>query len=112
MDPFDPEYDLTVWFGSNPQSKKVNQIKQNPNVTIYYLDTDGSGYVTIHGIAQIVVDQKEKENRWKDEWETFYPNRPEGYLLIKVSPIWMEIISYVRGIIGDPITWQAPTVVF
>ncbi len=112
MSPFIPENDLTVWFGTNSKSRKVDQIKKDPRVTLYYLDSDASGYVMIHGIAQIVDDQMEKEKRWKDEWEAFYPNRPEGYLLIKVSPIWMEVISYTCGIVGDPITWQPPKVLF
>ncbi len=60
MDPFLPESDFTVWFGTNPKSRKVNQIKNNPKVTLYYLDSDGSGYVVIHGIAQLIDDQKEK----------------------------------------------------
>jgi general stress protein 26 len=66
----------------------------------------------LHGIAQLVDDQKEKEKRWKDEWEDFYPNKTEDYLLIKVSPIWMEVSSTTRGIIGDTITWQPPSVLF
>ncbi len=112
MSPFIPEDDLTVWFGTNSKSRKVVQIKNDPRVTLYYLDIDASGYVMIHGIAQIVDDKMEKEKRWKDEWEAFYPNRPEGYLLIKVSPIWMEVISYTHGIVGDPTTWQPPKVLF
>ncbi len=112
MSPFIPESDLTVWFGTNPKSRKVKQIRNDPRVTLYYLDNDASGYVMIHGLAKIVDDQKEKENRWKDEWESFYPNRPEDYLLIKVTPEWMEVISYTRGIVGDPITWQPPKVLF
>ncbi len=112
MDPFLPDSDFTVWLGTNPKSRKVNQIKNNPNVTLYYLDSDGSGYVVIHGIAQLVDEPKEKEKRWKVEWEAFYPNRTEDYLLIKVSPEWMEVISYSRGIVGDPTTWQPPVVRF
>jgi len=112
MSPFLPESDFTVWFGTNPKSRKVNQIKNNPNVTLYYLDSDVSGYVVIHGIAQLVDDQKEKEKRWKAEWESFYPNRPEGYLLIKVSPVSIEILSYKRGIFGDSTTWQPPVLLF
>ena len=112
MDPFLPDSNFTVWLGTNPKSRKVNQIKNNPNVTLYYLDSDGSGYVVIHGIAQLVDEPKEKEKRWKVEWESFYPNRTEDYLLIKVSPEWMEVISYSRGIVGDPTTWQPPVVRF
>ncbi len=112
MDPFSPESDFTVWFGTNSKSRKVNQIKLDPRVNLYYLDSDASGYVTIHGSAQIVNDPKEKEKRWKDEWEAFYPNNREDYLLIKVSPKWMEISSAPRGIIGDTKSWQPPGVSF
>ena len=112
MDPFLPESDFTVWFGTNPKSRKVDQIKKNPKVTLYYLDSDASGYVMIHGIAQLVDGKEEKEKYWKDAWEAFYPNKPEDYLLIKVSPEWMEVISVTRGINGDPTTWKPPVVLF
>ncbi|MEN8124842.1 MAG: pyridoxamine 5'-phosphate oxidase family protein [Bacteroidota bacterium] len=112
MDPFLPESDFTVWFGTNPKSRKVSQIKKNPKVTLYYLDPDDTGYVMIHGRAQIVNEQKEKGKRWKVEWEAFYPNKPEDYLLIKVSPEWMEVISYTHGIVGNPTTWKPPIVFF
>ncbi len=112
MDPFIPENDFTVWFGTNPKSRKVKQIRNNPNVTLYYVDSDASGYVVIHGIAQLVDDQREKEKRWKVEWEAFYPNKTEDYLLIKVSPEWMEVLSYTRGIVGEPTTWEVPVVLF
>ena len=29
--------------------------------------------------------QKEKEKWWKETWKDFYPNMPNGYLLIKVK---------------------------
>jgi len=112
MDPFPPESDFTIWFGTKSQSRKVNQIKNNSTVTLYYQDSDASGYVVIHGNAQIVDDPEEKEKRWKDAWEAFYPNNKEGYVLIKVSPEWLEILSYSRGIVGDPETWQTPVVIF
>lgn len=112
MDPFPPENDFTVWFGTNPKTRKVNQTKKNPNVTLYYQDADASGYVVIHGIAQLVDDQKEKKKRWKVEWDAFYPDKADGYLLIKVSPTWMEIVSNSRGIIGNQLTWEPPIVNF
>jgi len=112
MDPFLPENDFTVWFGTNPKSRKVAQIKHNPSVTLYYLANDESGYVTIHGTAQIVNDETEKEKWWKNEWRAFYPNRPADYTLIKVSPEWLEVISYAFGIVGDPITWEPLKVTF
>lgn len=112
MDPFIPEKDFSVWFGTNSKSRKVNQIKNDPRVTLYYLDSDQSGYVMIQGTAQIIDDKKEKEKRWKKEWEAFYPNKSTDFLLIKVSPKWMEISSNKRGVFSDSLTWQPPTVLF
>lgn len=112
MDPFPPESNFTVWLGTNPNSGKVSQIKNNPNVTLYYLAKNSSGYVVIHGIAQLINDQSEKDVRWKTEWKAFYPNNNDAYLLIKVTPKWMEVVSYEHGIVGDPTTWQAPQVLF
>jgi len=112
MDPFLPESNFTVWFATNPKSRKVDQIKNDPKVTLYYFDPNTSAYVMIHGIAKLVDDLKEKEERWKDGWELFYPEKPEGYLLIKVSPEWMEVISYSHGIVGNPSTWEPPIVLF
>ena len=66
----------------------------------------------IHGIAQLVDDHKEKKERWKEAWKLFYPEMPEGYLLIKVSPERMEVISDSHGITGDPSTWKPPIVLF
>ena len=112
MDAFSPESDLTVWFGTNSNSRKTEQIKNDPRVTLYYIDNDDSGYVMIHGTAEIVNDKKEKEKWWKEEWEEFYPNNRESYVLIKVVPIWMEVISYSYGILGDTVNWKPPVVLF
>ncbi len=112
MDPFLPEDDFTVWLATHPNTRKVQQIKNNPQVTLYYPDKNDKGYVVIHGTAELVHDQKEKDRRWKDEWKNFYSNRTDGYLLIKVTPQYLELINYNRGISGDPKTWQPAEVRF
>ena len=112
MDPFPPEKDLVVWFGTNLHSRKVEQIRKNNKVTLYYLDKDATGYVTIHGAAELVDDGSSKEKYWKETWKNFYPNYPEGYALIKVIPLWMEVISETRGILGDDKTWEPQKIIF
>lgn len=112
MDPFSPEADFTVWLATNPKSRKVEQIKNNANVTLYYPDKKDKGYVVIHGTAELVNEQDEKDIRWKKEWENFYVNRTDQYLLIKVKPKYLELINYNRGISGDEKTWQPVRVDF
>lgn len=112
MDPFAPESDFTVWLGTNPLSRKVQQIKRNPQVTLYYVDSDGSGYVVLHGSASLIDDPVEKEKHWKPQWKAFYPDNKEAFLLIRVRPQRMEVVSYRHGVFGDPVTWQPPSVFF
>lgn len=112
METLVPENDFIIWFGTNPKSRKVAQIKNDSRVTIYYLDSDNSGYVMLYGKAKIINDKKAKEAHWKDEWEAFYPNKEEDYVLIKLTPEWMEVISNSRGIFGDSVTWEVPKVPF
>ena len=112
MSTLQPEPDFTVWFGTNPSSRKVIQIKQNPEVTLYYQEEGNSGYVMIQGTANLVNGNKEKEIHWKDQWKEFYPSYPDDYLLIKVTPNWMEVVSYKHNILGDPETWEPAKVVF
>ena len=54
MDPFPPDSNFTVWFGTNPNSRKVEQIKNDPRVTLYYLDSDSSGYVIAASSAELI----------------------------------------------------------
>lgn len=112
MDAFLPEDDFTVWFGTNPKSRKVAQIKNNSKVTLYYTERDSSGYVMIQGNAVLVNSKKEKEKRWKPEWEAFYKDKKKGYILIRVVPKRMEVVSYAHDVLGDPETWQPAIVKF
>jgi general stress protein 26 len=110
MDPFPPDKNMLVWFGTNPRSRKVAEIRRNSQVVLYYFDREGPGYVTIRGIARLVSDPKEKARWWKDEWKAFYPDRVKGYLLIAVTPNELEIVSEKKGIVGDAVRWIPPSI--
>lgn len=110
MDPFAPEENMVVWFGTNAKSRKVAEIRHHQRVTLYYFVAADQAYVTISGRARIVSDPAEKARHWKDEWKNFYPNRERNYLLIAVTPETLEVISVKEGINGDAITWTPPAV--
>jgi general stress protein 26 len=112
MDPFPPDENLVVWFGTNPKSRKVREIRKNSRVALYYFDPASQGYVSISGIARIVDDPKEKARHWKEAWKGFYLDRDKGYVLIAVTPEKLEVVIEKQGIIGDPKTWKPPTVRF
>jgi general stress protein 26 len=107
-----PEEDFTIWFGTNPKSRKVAQIKHDPRVSIYFPVGDDSGYVMYYGLAELINDKEIKASKWKKEWEAFYPDQDESFLLIKVVPEWIEVVSYQHGLVGDSITWEPPLIYF
>lgn len=112
VDPFPPEENMSIWFSTNPLTRKVGQIRRNPRVTLYYVDRDSQSYVAISGRARLVNDPQEKAKRWKDEWKAFYPDRGKSYLLIEVTPEKMELANVTKGVLGDPQTWKPPSVTF
>jgi general stress protein 26 len=106
MEPFAPEKDFTIWLATNPSSRKVNQIKNNPKVSLHYFDKSQMGYVSLMGKAFLVNDPKIKSEKWKEGWDKFYKNKEDAYLLIEFIPESLEIISFTKGYNGDEKTWQ------
>lgn len=114
VDAFAPEEDLTVWIGTNPVTRKVAEIRADPRVTLYYFDAAATGYVTLIGRAEIVTDVAAKDVHWKDEWKSFYSDgsRGDDYVLIRVRPVRLEIVSYTHNLLNDPRTWRPITIAF
>ena len=112
IDPLAPDSLLTVWFATNPGTRKVREVRRDPRVTLYYFDARSEGYVTIIGRARLVNDRAEKARRWKPEWQPFYPDRDKGEMLVEVTPERLEIVSVKDRIQGDSLTWRPPAVDF
>jgi general stress protein 26 len=112
MDPFLPEENMVVWLGTNSNSRKVKEIKNDSRATLYYEAPNGAGYVVIKGHAFLVNDPEIKLKYWKKEWERFYPDQKDSYLLIKVIPEKLEIVDYKHNITGESKTWAVPFVIF
>jgi general stress protein 26 len=114
IDFFAPEDEMTVWLATKAATRKVAEVKRNPKATVYCYDPKGPGYVTILGDAAVVTDPAEKARRWKDDWAAFYDDRNRGadYVLIRVKPVRLELVSYGHGVLGDPKTWRPVEVLF
>jgi len=109
MQPFPPEKNLVVWLGTNVKSRKVNDIKNNPDVVLYYNMQDASGYVVLYGKANLIDDPVSKSKYWMNEWKDFYPDK-SLYLLIRFTPDSLEILNTKKGIFGDQKTWKVPSI--
>lgn len=56
-----PDKGMTVWIMTRRSTRKVEQISNNPNVTLYFNDDPKNSYVTLMGIATIHLDPNDKE---------------------------------------------------
>lgn len=108
VDPFLPDSDLTIWIATNPLTRKVAEIRRDPRVTLLYFSPSTFEYVTVIGTAAVNTDSREKASHWKAEWATMYhdQNRGDDYLLLRVRPTRLEVVSARQGMRNDPKTWR------
>ncbi len=114
MDPFPPDEDWNVILATNRTTRKVEQIRNHPQVALYYFDPDSPGYVTLVGRARLIDEKQIQESYWKDEWKDFYEDGKSGddYLLIEVTPLRVEVMSIAHGIAVEAKSWKPAIVEF
>lgn len=108
VDPFLPDSDLTIWIATNPLTRKVQEIRRDPRVTLLYFNSATFEYVTVLGTAVLDTDSLQKAGHWKAEWAPLYKdqNRGDDYVLLRVRPLRLEVVSGRRGMRNDPKTWR------
>lgn len=114
MEPFPPEDDLTLWFGTHPKSRKIEELKRDNHLTVAYQFPDELAYITLFGTGEIVRDEILRRQYWREGWESFFPGGPGGdhYVLIRFVPARIEIVNHKRQIFAQPEKGiQVPTLV-
>ena len=112
VNPFPPDENMIVWIATSTLTRKVQQIRRDSRVTLYYADhAKATGYVAITGSAVLVDDRAEMIKRKRAYWDTAFPGF-KNLVLIKVIPEHLDVLNYSRGAQNDPVTWHAPSVEF
>lgn len=106
MEPFAPDENFVIWLATNPNSRKVTQLKANSSATVHYFDKNSMSYVSLMGQAILVNDEAIKATKWRDGWDRFYKNQTDDYLLIQFVPKTLELISIPNNFTGDTLTWK------
>jgi len=110
MNPFPPEEDMTVWMATNTRSRKLEHIRRDPRVTLYYSNHGTAiGEVSIVGHAVLTADPAEIRRRKRAYWDQAFPGL-ENLTLIKVVPERLEVVNYKAGLHNDPATFRAPSI--
>ena len=110
MDPFVAKNDFIVYLVTNPKSRKVQEIKNNPSVALTFQNKNG--YVSIKGKALFIQDLDTKKKYWKKGWTPHYKDIDKNAILIKVIPLSMEVVNSSKGIVGDKETWSPVKIIF
>ena len=85
-----------TYFTTNTSSRKIQQIKINPGVSVYY--NVGYNGVTINGNIELIEDKSVKDVVWQDGWELYYPkgiNDPD-YAVLKFTPKALSLFSSLK----------------
>lgn len=108
VDPFAPDEAMTVWIGTNPATRKVAEVRNDPRATLICADAAEQAYVTLLGTARVVTDPAEKAMHWKSEWSGFYKDthRGDDYVLLRFEPRRLEVVSPAHTLLNDPVTWR------
>lgn len=109
IQPTAPDSTWTVWFATNPRTRKVGEVMRHPHVVLHYFDAERQSYVALSGRARVVRDRATKDAHWNPVWSTYYPDRDTSIVLIAVKAERLEVVSAVLGVEGDKATWRPPT---
>jgi general stress protein 26 len=106
------EDDLEFWLATKPNTRKVTQIRRNPEVSLYFsVDAEGS-YVSVMGTAVLHEDDATKAAMsWRAEAarSALWPDFPDDYLLIEIKPAWIEVIG--AGVAAHIADWRPQAIV-
>jgi len=108
VDPLIVEKEGAIWIATNPLTRKVEEIKRDPRVTLMFFNAAANEYVTVHARAGIVTDPSRKAAHWKTDWKPFYKEASRGtdFMLFEVKPFTLEVSSPRHKLNNDPATWR------
>ena len=97
------EPDMDLWFAARMDSEKVDELRKNPRVGLYYYNPQDWSYATIGGTVAVIQDEARFKKYWKDEWRRWFPNGPDdpNAILLKVDA---DVVTYEDG--GEPVTFH------
>jgi len=113
VDSHDARKGMTVWVMTRNTTRKIKQIRQHPQVTLYFNDDAKVSYLTIMGTAVVHTDPnnpKVKPFVLDGYKEFFWPQFPMGFVMLEIIPRWIEFMG--PGIKNHKENWRPQAVEF
>jgi general stress protein 26 len=93
VDTADPASRVTVWVMTRRNTRKLDQLRAHPEVTLYFNDDLAARYATVMGRAVIHTDPADPRIApfLTPGWKAFYwPGFPADFVMIEIRPRWVE----------------------
>ena len=76
-----------LWFATDVNSHKVEEIRADSHVNVSYADPDDSRYVSVSGRAELVKDRAKVKELWGPGLKAWYPDGPDdpNIMLLRVD---------------------------
>ena len=113
VDPARPASGVTVWVMTRLTTRKVDQIRRHPQVTLYFNDDARESYATVMGVATVHTDPQHPGARRhydEDYARFFWPDFPRDFVMLEIRPRWLEYVG--PGIANDARSWRPQAVTF
>ena len=117
------EFDGDLWFVSDGDARKVDQVRHGAHVNVTFTSKDS--WVSVAGDAEIVRDVDKAKELWSAGVSAWFPEGPEapGLVLVKVhadsAEYWetpggvvvTSLLSFIKGrVTGKPYSVENETV--
>jgi len=111
--PATPRDRFTVFVLTRRSTRKLEQLAQNPAVTLYFDEDDRTSYASIMGRATIHRDPihpRLQEFLDSATIRFFWPDYPRDFVMLEITPDWIEFMG--PGLWNDPDNWRPHAVIF
>ncbi len=68
------EFDGQLWFFTEDDSPKADQVQQDRQVNVSYADNGANRYVSVSGTARLVDDRAKMEELWNPVFKVWFPD--------------------------------------
>lgn len=90
---------LEIYFASNVNAPKVEQLKKNSCASLYYYNEEIMKNMILFGKLEFVTDRTLKDQLWHDSFGEYCKNgkEDESYGILKFIPIGCKYYIYESG---------------
>ena len=83
----EPEADGTLWFFTEQDSKKIDEVKKDQHINLGYAKPEDNLYVAITGTANVVTDRAKIKELWSESLRGWFPKGQDdpNIALLKVT---------------------------